>query len=198
MTCIAALKYRCPKTKKTHIIVGSESLTTLESTKLVNICNESKIITFPNFTVLVAGDGPVVDALEYIKMDVDGPYDWNYHTINNRQDCIAFVTHFVEMFQERAPETNGEDLKYEFLISDGEKIWWAISGPSVFEIGTFWASGSGSSYAIGYLEAIIDYCDDRGIDPDEISKLVVGSLKEKLEAEAQRNNLLPKSASLFA
>jgi hypothetical protein len=52
--------------------------------------------------------------------------------------------------------------------------------------------------SMGYLEAIIDYCDDRGIDPDEISKLVVGSLKEKLEAEAQRNNLLPKSASLFA
>ena len=52
--------------------------------------------------------------------------------------------------------------------------------------------------SMDYLEAIIDYCDDRGIDPDEISKLVVGSLKEKLEAEAQRNNLLPKSASLFA
>jgi len=52
--------------------------------------------------------------------------------------------------------------------------------------------------SMGYLEAIIDYCDDRKIDPDEISKLVVGSLKEKLEAEAQRNNLLPRSASLFA
>ena len=51
---------------------------------------------------------------------------------------------------------------------------------------------------MGYLEAIIDYCDDRNIDPTEISKLVVGSLKEKLEAEAQRNNLLPKSASLFS
>lgn len=51
--------------------------------------------------------------------------------------------------------------------------------------------------SMDYLEAIIDYCDDRSIDPDEISKLVVGSLKEKLEAEAQRNNLLPKSASLF-
>lgn len=51
---------------------------------------------------------------------------------------------------------------------------------------------------MGYLEAIIDYCEDRNIDPDEISKLVVGSLKEKLEAEAQRNNLLPKSASLFS
>jgi hypothetical protein len=52
--------------------------------------------------------------------------------------------------------------------------------------------------SMGYLEAIIDYCDDHKIDPDEISKLVVGSLKEKLEAEAQRNNMLPKSSSLFA
>lgn len=51
---------------------------------------------------------------------------------------------------------------------------------------------------MGYLEAIIDYCDSIGIEPDEVSKLVVGSLKEKLEAEAQSNNLLPKSsASLF-
>jgi hypothetical protein len=54
------------------------------------------------------------------------------------------------------------------------------------------------SKSMGYLEAIIDYCDDLKIDPDDISKLVVGSLKEKLEAEAQRNNLLPKSSSLFA
>jgi hypothetical protein len=52
--------------------------------------------------------------------------------------------------------------------------------------------------SMGYLEAIIEYCADNNIDPVEISKLVVGSLKEKLEAEAQRNNLLPKSASLFA
>jgi hypothetical protein len=51
---------------------------------------------------------------------------------------------------------------------------------------------------MGYLEAIVDYCDNVGIEPDEVSKLVVGSLKEKLEAEAQNNNLLPKSsASLF-
>ena len=49
-----------------------------------------------------------------------------------------------------------------------------------------------------YLEAIVDYCDSHGIEVDDVSKLVVGSLKEKLEAEAQRVNLLPKStASLF-
>jgi hypothetical protein len=46
-----------------------------------------------------------------------------------------------------------------------------------------------------YLEAISDYCDSVGIEVDEISKLVVGSLKAKLEAEARSVNLLPRSTS---
>lgn len=48
---------------------------------------------------------------------------------------------------------------------------------------------------MGYLEAIIHYCDSNGLEADDVHKLVVGSLKEKLEAEAQRNNLLPKSST---
>lgn len=48
---------------------------------------------------------------------------------------------------------------------------------------------------MGYLEAIIYYCDNNGLEADDVHKLVVGSLKEKLEAEAQRNNLLPKSST---
>lgn len=52
---------------------------------------------------------------------------------------------------------------------------------------------------MGYLEAIIDYCDSHGLEADDVHKLVVGSLKEKLEAEAQRNSLLPKSSTrIFA
>jgi hypothetical protein len=50
---------------------------------------------------------------------------------------------------------------------------------------------------MGYAEAIIHVCDMKGIDPEDIAKLVGGSLKEKLKAEAQRNNLLPKPNSLF-
>lgn len=51
---------------------------------------------------------------------------------------------------------------------------------------------------MSYIEAIIHYCDVNNLDAVDISKLCVGSLKEKLEAEAQRNNLLPKSSySLF-
>jgi uncharacterized protein YdhG (YjbR/CyaY superfamily) len=51
---------------------------------------------------------------------------------------------------------------------------------------------------ITYLEAIIQICDETEIDPDDMAALVVGSLKDKLEAEAQRNNILPKPSSLFA
>lgn len=52
---------------------------------------------------------------------------------------------------------------------------------------------------MGYLEAIIDYCDSNGLEAADVHKLVVGSLKDKLEAEAQRNNLLPKSSTgIFA
>ena len=53
------------------------------------------------------------------------------------------------------------------------------------------------SLNMGYLEAIIDYCDSIGVEPDEVSKLIVGSLKEKLEAEAMRNNLLPRSSGVL-
>jgi hypothetical protein len=51
--------------------------------------------------------------------------------------------------------------------------------------------------SMGYAEAIVHVCDSRGIDPEDVAKLIGGSLKEKLKAEAQRNNLLPKPNSLF-
>ena len=50
---------------------------------------------------------------------------------------------------------------------------------------------------MGYAEAIVHICDSKGIDPEDVTKLIGGSLKEKLKAEAQRNNLLPKPNSLF-
>lgn len=48
-----------------------------------------------------------------------------------------------------------------------------------------------------YSEAIIHICEEYRVDPEDIAKLIVGSLKEKLRAEAQRKNLLPKPNSLF-
>jgi uncharacterized protein YdhG (YjbR/CyaY superfamily) len=49
-----------------------------------------------------------------------------------------------------------------------------------------------------YLEAIIQICDELDVDPEDMAKMVVGPLKDKLEAEAQRANILPKPNSLFS
>jgi putative aminopeptidase FrvX len=48
-----------------------------------------------------------------------------------------------------------------------------------------------------YLESIIHICDETGIDAEDMAKIVTGSLREKLEAEAQRNNILPRTNTLF-
>jgi hypothetical protein len=48
-----------------------------------------------------------------------------------------------------------------------------------------------------YCEAIIHICNLNQIEPEDIASLVTGALKDKLHAEAQRNNFLPKSNSLF-
>lgn len=46
---------------------------------------------------------------------------------------------------------------------------------------------------LSYIEAIIHICDELDLDPEDIAKMVTGPLKDKVEAEAQRNNVLPKS-----
>jgi len=46
-----------------------------------------------------------------------------------------------------------------------------------------------------YIEALIRICNDLGVDPEDISKLITGPLKDKLEAEAMRNHLIPRSSN---
>ena len=41
-----------------------------------------------------------------------------------------------------------------------------------------------------YIESILQICDDRQIDPLDIGKLIDKPLKQKIEAEAMRSNLL--------
>ena len=47
-----------------------------------------------------------------------------------------------------------------------------------------------------HMEAIIYYCEQNFIEPDTISKWIDRSLKEKLQADAEALNYLPKTASL--
>lgn len=47
-----------------------------------------------------------------------------------------------------------------------------------------------------YTSTILQYCEERDIDPEDIAKYVSRSLKDKLEIELQEDGLLPKTAEL--
>lgn len=51
-------------------------------------------------------------------------------------------------------------------------------------------------YDIGWLDAIMEYCEDTGLEPDRVSKLISPNLKSKLELEAKSLNFLDKSSKL--
>lgn len=44
-----------------------------------------------------------------------------------------------------------------------------------------------------YIEAIIQICNDLDVDPEDIAKMVTGPLKDKVENEAMKSNILPRS-----
>lgn len=48
-----------------------------------------------------------------------------------------------------------------------------------------------------YLEAIMHICEESNIDPEDMARMVDGPLKAKLEAEAKRNNNLPRDSNTF-
>jgi len=49
---------------------------------------------------------------------------------------------------------------------------------------------------IGYMDAIIQYCEEVDIDVESIAKLVNQSLKDKIHNEAEENNYLKKRGKL--
>ena len=49
---------------------------------------------------------------------------------------------------------------------------------------------------LSYTDAILKYCEDNYLEPDEVSALISKSLKEKVALEFQEKNYLPKTAQL--
>ena len=49
---------------------------------------------------------------------------------------------------------------------------------------------------LSYLVAIIFYCEERDIEPERISRFVGGSIKDKLQNDAEELNYLPKTNRL--
>lgn len=47
-----------------------------------------------------------------------------------------------------------------------------------------------------YMDAVLDYCKENYLEPQEIVKLLNKSLKDKIEMEFREQNYLPKQAQL--
>lgn len=47
-----------------------------------------------------------------------------------------------------------------------------------------------------HMDAVLKYCEENFIEPDEIKSLINKTLKDKIEVDMREANLLPKQASL--
>ena len=47
-----------------------------------------------------------------------------------------------------------------------------------------------------YMDACLEYCKDKEIEPNSIARLVNKSLKQKIQVEAEALHFLPKTNSL--
>ena len=53
-----------------------------------------------------------------------------------------------------------------------------------------------SQKKISHMDAVLDYCNEKEIDPDQITHLINRNLKEKIKMNAQDLNFLPSTAKL--
>jgi kynurenine formamidase len=47
-----------------------------------------------------------------------------------------------------------------------------------------------------YMDAVLHICTDNNIDPIDVKKFLSKAVKQKIEAEAQKLNFLPKTEAL--
>ena len=45
---------------------------------------------------------------------------------------------------------------------------------------------------MSYIDAIINFCEDNNLDPEDIKKYISDPLRNKLESEARKLNYFPK------
>lgn len=53
-----------------------------------------------------------------------------------------------------------------------------------------------SEKKMSHMDAVLKYCEENFIEPDEIKSLINKTLKDKIEVDMREANLLPKQASL--
>jgi hypothetical protein len=49
---------------------------------------------------------------------------------------------------------------------------------------------------LSYMDAVLDYCKENFLEPQDVAKLINKSLKDKIEMNFRELNYLPKQAQL--
>jgi hypothetical protein len=49
---------------------------------------------------------------------------------------------------------------------------------------------------LSYMDAVLKYCEENYLEPDDIKHLVNKTLKDKIEQDMMASNMLPKKATL--
>lgn len=49
---------------------------------------------------------------------------------------------------------------------------------------------------MSHMDAVLDYCKENFLDPEDVTKLINKSLKDKIEMDFREANYLPKQAQL--
>jgi hypothetical protein len=49
---------------------------------------------------------------------------------------------------------------------------------------------------LNYMDAVLEYCKENYLEPEDVSKLINKSLKDKIEMDFRELNYLPKQAQL--
>lgn len=49
---------------------------------------------------------------------------------------------------------------------------------------------------VSYLDAVLEYCKENFLEPEDVASLINKSLKDKIEMDFREANMLPKQATL--
>ena len=50
--------------------------------------------------------------------------------------------------------------------------------------------------SMSHMDAVLEYCEEKNLESDQINHLISRSLKEKIRVDAEAVNLMPKSSTL--
>ncbi len=51
-------------------------------------------------------------------------------------------------------------------------------------------------HRISHMDAVLKYCEENFLEPEDIKKLINKTLKDKIENDMREANMLPKQATL--